>query len=711
MKVKSVILTGVALATTTEARLDATPMKKVLDMLGKLKEELTAEAAKEKGTYTEFNTFCEDTKAEKTSAINENNLKAESAASSYASKQADLGQIEDDVKRRKVRHETLSTELSESEKQCNKDSAAFDGQEADLLSAVSGLEGAIEKLETAKEAGAFIQIGTSLKKSLNLAEVMGFLKGKKKEDLSSLLQKPAWQETDGYNKEDYSFQSGSIVDTLKGLLTQFKGELTTAQDEYKKTSTACSDTKTSKTAAIESNQASLRSGEEDASALRIDIADEQKTEMETKKTLKEDKAYLAEVEENCAARTKDFTQRTKMREQEMQAIAEATKALSGNVEDLDKAVGGREAPAFLQHSNLLRKSARQAVVRSVATEKVAVNSAALAKTSLANKVSRDAVIRTLTESAKSTHSARMMALVEQIKAVKASAPGDIAKSPLASVKEMVQGLVNKLIEEATAEATKKGDCDTVMGQAKQERNRRLNEANKLSAKLKSLETKRVELIDTNDLDTNEVKKLRDALVEATNLRTDESSENQLTIKQAKEGVAAVKQAVEKLSSFYKNAALSAKKYNSLLQVSSSKADPKAGFKGAYGANQGAGSNIINMMEVIQADFAASAKKTKEAEDAAADAFSKLKSQSNQDIASKETALKMNTEELSNAKLQLKQGSGDLAELMKLLDGALQTMEDYKAQCVDNSQSYEERKAQRDKQIADLKTALDLLTEE
>ena len=48
------------------------------------------------------------------------------------------------------------------------------------------------------------------------------------------------------------------------------------------------------------------------------------------------------------------------------------------------------------------------------------------------------------------------------------------------LQDMVQGLVNQLLEEAAKQATQKGFCESAMGKATKERDRRLREAKKLN---------------------------------------------------------------------------------------------------------------------------------------------------------------------------------------------------------------------------------------
>merc|ERR1719150_2887544 len=69
----------------------------------------------------------------------------------------------------------------------------------------------------------------------------------------------------------------------------------------------------------------------------------------------------------------------------------------------------------------------------------------------------------------------------------------VASDPFTKVKKLIQQLIERLLAEATAEAAKKGFCDTELGKARKDRDFRFQDVNGLSVELGSLEAKRDEL--------------------------------------------------------------------------------------------------------------------------------------------------------------------------------------------------------------------------
>ena len=60
---------------------------------------------------------------------------------------------------------------------------------------------------------------------------------------------------------------------------------------------------------------------------------------------------------------------------------------------------------------------------------------------------------------------------------------------VAQVKKMIKDLINKLVEEATAEAEHKGWCDTELGTNEHTRKTKSEEVEKLTAEIEGSESK------------------------------------------------------------------------------------------------------------------------------------------------------------------------------------------------------------------------------
>jgi len=680
--------------------------------LDKLQIECQNESATELVTYTKFAAFCSTTDASKSQAIKENQDKANTFSAVITDKTTTYNQKTNEIADRKKKDQSLNDDLNAGKKQCIKDQARYDLANANLSTAIIGLKGAITRLGAATNIaaapGLFLQLkpDVGVEHALLMAEAMGLVEEPETKQMLGFLQAP-WNDDAGAekNKSDYSFQSGGIVSTLDDLLKQFQTESDALNTEWVKTSAACDSMTTSKTAEILGNKAALDTASGDASTLKGSISDNNQNLLDTNKLINEDSKYLTELRATCAARAADFKQRSKARADEIDALSQAKQAIKDKVQTKDVAIKNRTQASLLQSEDddSLEASLPDSL-ESVSflqmgedpdpgTELVQTESLSEAELA-AQAAMRLSALRGLAKDGRRLKSVLLTGLVVRLR-----------DSPLAAVKQLVQNLVENLIKESAADATKKGFCDAEMGKATKERARRMREAKKVNSKVQALEAKKVELTETLSVTGDLLVTLRAALAKATSMRTDESAQNAQTIQDAKDGSAAVKDAMTTLKKFYDKTARQATRYNNagFLQVQD-KADPTAA-QGAYGGKQGAANGILAMMEVILSDFDRTMKDTKTREDKAREAFTKFKSDSNVDIKAKETTQTLAREDLATTNNGLTSGLAELKSTMDLLDGALKTLEALKPQCVDNVMSYEQQKAQRDQEIASLRTAL------
>lgn len=309
-------------------------------MLEDLKAEAVAEGTTEETNYKKFSDFCSSTQKAKEDAVKLGEDKSEEHTAGITQKTSSYEETLAEIEERKTKGETLSSEKEASVAQCKDDQESFESSEADLAAAVVGLESAVSKVTSKSES--LVQLG-HLQKSLDLAEALGFLQSQKKAQTLSLLQAAPWLEEAGaeYNKKDYAFQSAGVVSTLQDLLKEFREERSKGQEEWKKTKQACSDFETSRSKEISDNSAAISAAETTAATLKGDVADVKQLLLETQNSLKDDRAYLAELKTSCSSRDSDFQQRSKMRSDETKAIEQAIQVMK------EKAMTD-EAASFLQ---------------------------------------------------------------------------------------------------------------------------------------------------------------------------------------------------------------------------------------------------------------------------------------------------------------------------------------------------------------------------
>merc|ERR550537_501928 len=174
---------------------------------------------------------------------------------------------------------------------------------------------------------------------------------------------------------------------------------------------------------------------------------------------------------------------------------------------------------------------------------------------------------------------------------------------------MIKDLIVRLMEEANEEAEHKGWCDTELSTNEQTRKEKTDAVETLHAEIDQLEASIAKLTEDVNLLTKEVAELTSAMAKATEIRQEEKTTNEATIKDAQEAQTAVAQALTVLKEFYAKAA----EATALIQQ-----QPEAPeiFDSAYKGMQAENGGVAGMLEVIESDFARLAAETKAAEEQA-----------------------------------------------------------------------------------------------
>jgi len=293
-----------------------------------------------------------------------------------------------------------------------------------------------------------------------------------------------------------------------------------------------------------------------------------------------------------------------------------------------------------------------------------------------------------------------------------------AKGPFDKVKKLIGKLIERLLQEAAAEATKKGWCDTETAKATKERDYRFTDIQDLNAELAENEATLATAESEIGRLTTELSESRTSMNETMTIRSDEKKQNLQVIKDSSDGLAAVSEALKILQDFYKgehgvgganSATLSLLQKESPIQEKlEAQGMAGTGEAAAYTGNQDAASGILGLLETIKSDFARSISTTKAAEKEAAAAHVLFMRETMAFIAGAETEKKNNENTKSAMEGAIDIGMQDLQSSQGCMDAAVKTLEDLQPACVDTGMSAEERKEKREAEVKALKNAFNQL---
>jgi len=482
------------------------------------------------------------------------------------------------------------------------------------------------------------------------------------------------KELDVDNKQayGYEFQSGGVIDILEKLKDEFEKQKYDTDKEEMTAQHAFEDI--AQYLADNMENANHEIGKKTVFRAKVQ---ENKAEMEQSKAQTEadrteDQNYLAEMTGLCAQKTQDFNNRQKLRQGELDALAEAMKIMnSGAV----SGAGDEHLPSFSQHTALVQlKNGQSEQVVHILQARVAAFLADRAKAS----------------------NSRLLTLASQ----------SIAANPFVKVKKMIKDMISKLMQEATEETEHKGWCDAELATNKNTREAKTEAVEELTADKEDQMSTIAQLAQAIEDLTAAIKELDAAMAEATADRAESKAKNEATIADAKAAQTAVEQATAVLKDFYAKSA----EATSFTQATQAPAeDAPETFDKPYKGLLTEGGNVVDFMEVILTDFVRLESETASSEAAELDEHKRYMFESQKDRALKDNEKGHKDAKRKDTESALAATEEELKLTQAALDKANAYYDKLKPTCVDSGITYEERVKRREEEIQSLQEALKILT--
>jgi len=662
---------------------NVSPVEKVIELLEDLKSEVVAEGTSEATTYDAFACFCKTTTEEKSTSVTGGQDNIESLSADIAAKTATREEKIDEVQTRKKKQEELAMTLKETQVRLAKERAEYEVTNADLSKAISSLDNAIAAMDKSKPS-SFLAVNADVKKSLELAQVLNLVKTPKARMVAAFLQTKV-----DPDDPEYKYHSQEIVDVMQDLNKDFNSESKQVNEEWSKTESAENALILDLDGQMSANSDSIVTLKRDVSTLASEIAEAREDLVGAEVLMKDDQLYLKDLTQRCEQRAGAYDQRSAMRADEIKALTQALTLLTDRVKGADESANER---AFIQEKSPVVAIAGSKSLSFLQTARGEVKNllGRATEQTVSVEVRKDNALATLRAEGKRLSSTTLLSLALKVQ-------GD----PFVKVKQLIQSLIERLLAESTGEATKKGFCDTELSKAEKNRNHRWADVQRLSAELASLESKQDSLEEELSELSENLADLTVTLKDATSLRGESKEENLATLKDAKEGLSAISEALLVLKVFYKQAA----KAEVLLQASPVDENDPGAESGAYKGSQQKSNAIFGLLEVIKSDFERTIKNTSAQEQKEAAEFVQFDRTSKADIGGKETKTELDEQDLATTKTTIREKTKDMRTNMDLLDKALHEINDLKPMCIDSGMTFEERVQKREEEIAALKTAL------
>merc|ERR1719269_368785 len=238
--------------------------------------------------------------------------------------------------------------------------------------------------------------------------------------------------------------------------------------------------------------------------------------------------------------------------------------------------------------------------------------------------------------------------------------GDI----FAKVKGLISNMIEKLLAEAEADATEKAFCDKEMAETEAKKADKEAAIAKLTTAIDSMTAKSAKLKEEVAILQEELAALAKAQAEMDKIRAEEKAVFDKNSAEMKKGVEGVKLALKVLREYYAK-------------------DDKS-----HGSADGAGSGIIGLLEVCEADFSKGLAEMTTVEESAVSEYEKTTKENEITKATKEQDAKYKTKEAKGLDKETAEATADRSGVQEELDAVNEYYAGIKERCIAKPESYE-----------------------
>lgn len=674
------------------------PLQQVLTLLGSLEGKVTAAGEKEEAAYTKFAEWCNNGARDKQYEI-------KTAKATIEDLTATITKANSDIAGARTKIESLASEISSSDADLKaatqlrqKEEKEFTAAEAELADVVQTLDRAVNVVQRKMRGSALMQVKIDNQDVDTLVKTLGTLIDAAsmsihdKQRLIALAQNRA-NTDDGEDAlgapapEAYKAHSEGILDVLEDMREKAETQLAELRKQEVNERHNYEMTKQSVEDQIAADQKDLAEAKTDASSAGEAKAAAEGDLAVTQKDLKDGEEALELMSTSCTTAAADHEASMKARAEELKALADAKAVLSEST----TGAAGQTYSSFLQEDSTQDRLAGGSKLRTRAD---------LANFEVVN------LIRRLAKTEKSTELAQLASRVSAAMQFGTAGGAD----PFEKVKELIKGMLARLEEEAGSEATHKAYCDKEMAGTKEKIEDLTSSLDSVRAKIDKKKATSVTLKNEVQELQAELAKLAKSQADLDEVRREENKAYNGKKADLELGLQGVRRALQILRQYYAQEAASPADAAAFVQRGKAgqgqPAMPEFHTKAA-----GASTGIVGLLEVVEADFGKSLAQAEMEEDTAATEYEKISMKNRITKTTKESDTTYKTKESANLDKEVAELSSDSDSTQTELDAVLEYSKSIRSQCVAKPETYEERKARREAEIAGLKEALSILGRE
>lgn len=653
------------------------PVQKVLQLLADLETKVIKEGEVSQKTFDEYSEWCEERAKNLGYEIETGKTDMSDLSAAIERASSEMTSLQSSIEETSASIAQNEADLKAAEGIRAKEAKDFKAEEKELMDVVSSLERAIiileREMQKAPGSAALAQIG----KAQSIAQVFtimvdaSMLQTQDADRLTALVQNShqAQASSDSSDEDDsdllgapdpaaYKSHSGSIVDTLQDLLDKGRDQLETARKKEANAQHNFDMVKQSLTDELKFANMDMSKAKKDLAGQKEAKASAEGDLSVTKAALEEDTKLQGTLKRDCLEKAQDFEAETKSRAEELKALAAAKEAITESTGGADAVTYG--SASFLQF---------------VQSEKT--KSSLRTTLDLANFE----IVHFVRDLAEKQHSDALMQLSRRIATAVSLTSG--TSDPFAKVKKLIQDMLEKLENDAEADASHKAYCDKEMGDTLAKETDKKAQADKLNTEIDSASSRSAQLKEEVAALQQSLAEMAKSQAEMDKIRSEEKAVHTKNKAELEAGLEGVKMALKILREYYAKDA-------------------------DHEAAEGAGSGIIGLLEVVESDFTKNAAEMTAAESTAQAEYDRDTKENQITKATKDKDIEYKTRESVQLDAKIREAKSDLDGVQTELAAITEYKTHLDQACIAKPSTYEERKAAREAEIAGLKEALSIL---
>lgn len=321
----TILLACLVFASASEVKVN--PMRKIINMLQDMQEELEREGKAELELFEKAMCACSGGEKELTNTIASSTSEIDSSKTKIGSDTAELTQMEQEIGDHKTAIETCTSDLATATELRAKEEKTFTETSKGMKMNIHQLSKAIPALESGLSGSAFLQVMTPAGSS-RLRRVVGvtrYLSDDERQQVLSFLDQGTGEELGEAIQAPGTEQILGMLKTMKEEMSKDLAETTSEEESAKQD---FSSLEKAKKAELDVNEKAVITKDKRIGELKLSISEASHALEDAEEELANAEKFLSSMKEQCASMEKNKAMRQKMRNDEIAAISEAIKILN-----------------------------------------------------------------------------------------------------------------------------------------------------------------------------------------------------------------------------------------------------------------------------------------------------------------------------------------------------------------------------------------------